>query len=78
VRLRATSSSPARPILAAARLRQPHATVPSPCIRVCDIDRNAGLCKGCLRTLDEIAQWSKAPDTYKLKVWEQIGKRPRP
>jgi len=30
---------------------------PSPCTSVCVIDRRAGLCEGCLRTLDEIAAW---------------------
>jgi predicted Fe-S protein YdhL (DUF1289 family) len=34
-------------------LRQP----PSPCIGVCRIDQATGWCQGCLRTLDEIADW---------------------
>ena len=29
--------------------------VPSPCTRVCVIDPVSGFCRGCLRTLDEIA-----------------------
>ena len=32
--------------------------VPSPCISVCEMIPGAGLCAGCLRTLDEIAAWS--------------------
>jgi predicted Fe-S protein YdhL (DUF1289 family) len=34
-------------------MRQP----PSPCTGVCRIDRATGWCQGCLRTLDEIADW---------------------
>jgi predicted Fe-S protein YdhL (DUF1289 family) len=32
--------------------------VPSPCISVCTMDAAAGICIGCGRTLDEIAEWS--------------------
>lgn len=34
-------------------LRQP----PSPCVGICRIQAATGLCEGCLRTLDEIADW---------------------
>lgn len=34
-------------------LRQP----PSPCTGVCRIDAATERCEGCLRTLDEIADW---------------------
>jgi hypothetical protein len=34
-------------------VRQP----PSPCIGICRIDQATGWCKGCLRTLGEIADW---------------------
>ncbi|MBI3514207.1 MAG: DUF1289 domain-containing protein [Proteobacteria bacterium] len=29
----------------------------SPCIGVCTIAADTGLCCGCLRTIDEIARW---------------------
>ena len=29
----------------------------SPCIGVCTIASDSGLCRGCLRTIDEIARW---------------------
>jgi predicted Fe-S protein YdhL (DUF1289 family) len=32
--------------------------VPSPCVDVCVLDSDAGICTGCRRTLDEIATWS--------------------
>lgn len=32
--------------------------VPSPCVSICEMSLDTGLCKGCFRTLDEIAAWS--------------------
>jgi uncharacterized protein len=32
--------------------------IESPCIKVCEVDANAGVCTGCHRTLNEIASWS--------------------
>lgn len=32
-------------------------SVSSPCIRLCAIDAPSGLCRGCGRTLGEIAAW---------------------
>lgn len=34
------------------------ASIESPCVLVCVIDRESGFCLGCARTLDEIARWS--------------------
>jgi predicted Fe-S protein YdhL (DUF1289 family) len=31
--------------------------VKSPCIGVCAVDEDSGLCQGCYRTLDEIKAW---------------------
>lgn len=33
------------------------ATIKSPCILVCSIERESGHCYGCGRTRDEIASW---------------------
>ena len=32
--------------------------VASPCTSVCQMDARSGYCRGCFRTLDEIAAWS--------------------
>jgi hypothetical protein len=32
--------------------------VPSPCVSICEMSPDSGLCRGCFRTLDEIAAWS--------------------
>jgi uncharacterized protein len=32
--------------------------IETPCIRVCTVDPDTGVCVGCNRTLDEIAAWA--------------------
>jgi hypothetical protein len=49
--------------------------VPSPCISVCRMDAVTGVCEGCYRTLDEIAQWSRASEDEKRAIWEQLLQR---
>lgn len=37
--------------------------IESPCIKICVIHAESRLCTGCLRSIDEIAQWSRlAPE----------------
>ncbi len=50
-------------------------TVASPCMSVCQMDATTGLCVGCLRTLDEIAQWGNASAAFKRAVWTNIEAR---
>ena len=50
-------------------------SVPSPCINVCRMHAGSGWCEGCLRTLDEITQWSTLADEGKRAVWVEIGRR---
>jgi len=49
--------------------------VPSPCVSVCQMDERTGLCSGCLRTIDEIAGWSRYSDADKRAVWSRIDER---
>jgi predicted Fe-S protein YdhL (DUF1289 family) len=49
--------------------------VPSPCISLCEMAPETGLCRGCLRTIDEIIAWSKADDQTKRAVWAEIRRR---
>jgi predicted Fe-S protein YdhL (DUF1289 family) len=43
----------------------------SPCIGVCAL-RADGLCGGCLRTMDEIAAWSRLSDAQRLHLMETV------
>ena len=49
--------------------------VPSPCISLCKMSPDTGLCEGCLRTIDEIIAWSSADDDVKRGVWAAIRRR---
>ena len=53
------------------------ASVASPCVNICQINPDTGLCLGCLRTLDEIACWLEYSSTEKLAVLERIDERQR-
>ena len=49
--------------------------VPSPCISMCKMSPDTGLCEGCMRTIDEIIGWAAKPDDYKRAVWAEIRRR---
>lgn len=51
--------------------------VPSPCTSVCRMNAATGWCEGCLRTLDEIAAWSRMDDADKRIVWARLDERRR-
>jgi predicted Fe-S protein YdhL (DUF1289 family) len=58
-----------------ARAQRPGTGVPSPCVSVCQMDPASGLCRGCWRTLDEIAGWGQLGDADKLRIWSRIEAR---
>jgi predicted Fe-S protein YdhL (DUF1289 family) len=39
------------------------------------MDADNAICIGCFRTLDEIAQWSRADDSRKLAILAAVDKR---
>ena len=49
--------------------------MPSPCVGICQMDRASRLCIGCQRTLNEITDWSVAPESKKRAIWEEIIRR---
>lgn len=49
--------------------------VESPCAKVCIIDPDTDLCRGCARTLDEIARWSGMSDAEKRAVLAALPAR---
>ena len=53
------------------------ATVASPCVNVCRMHAGSGWCEGCLRTIDEIAAWSRLDDAGKREVLALLPKRRR-
>jgi predicted Fe-S protein YdhL (DUF1289 family) len=49
--------------------------VPSPCLSICRMEAATGWCEGCLRTLDEIAAWSRLDPDGKRAIWQCIEER---
>jgi predicted Fe-S protein YdhL (DUF1289 family) len=49
--------------------------VPSPCVSICVIHPQTGLCEGCLRNLNEIAAWGQMANTQQREVWQHIQVR---
>jgi len=47
----------------------------TPCIAVCTIDGETGLCLGCARTLKEVASWSKLSDQERDVVMNALADR---
>lgn len=58
------SSAPPRPIK-------------SPCIQVCTVDDESGLCLGCFRTIEEIAAWSRLSEPAREAVMADLPGRRR-
>ena len=50
-------------------------SVASPCVNICTMDADRAICVGCFRTLDEIAQWSRADDGRKLAILAAVDRR---
>jgi len=50
------------------------APVASPCINICRLD-DQGLCVGCRRTIDEIAEWSRASEARRREILSELDAR---
>ena len=53
----------------------PPAAVPSPCVSLCQMHAATGWCRGCLRTLGEIAGWGQLDDAGKRAVLQHLPAR---
>lgn len=49
--------------------------VASPCIRLCRLDPETGLCLGCRRTMEEIAGWSAMDPAARRAVMDSLPLR---
>jgi predicted Fe-S protein YdhL (DUF1289 family) len=47
----------------------------SPCIAVCQIDPATGYCRGCFRTIEEIAGWLAMSAEERRRVVDEVAKR---
>lgn len=49
--------------------------VVTPCVKVCVVDGESGLCLGCFRTLGEIAGWGAFPPERRRAVMAELPAR---
>jgi predicted Fe-S protein YdhL (DUF1289 family) len=47
----------------------------TPCQKVCILDPSSGLCRGCGRTGDEIAAWSRMNNADRMRVMALLPAR---
>jgi uncharacterized protein len=47
----------------------------SPCINICRMHAPTGWCDGCLRTIDEIANWGRLGDAGRQAVLQSLPPR---
>jgi hypothetical protein len=53
----------------------PRRAIATPCIQVCVIDGESGLCLGCQRTLAEVGGWSRMTDAERATIMAGLGER---
>jgi len=51
------------------------ATVSTPCIKVCAVSGQDGLCIGCGRTLREIASWGAMDEAQRQRIMAELPAR---
>ena len=51
------------------------AEIESPCIKICVIHPQERLCTGCLRSIDEITQWSRMTPEGRAAVMADLESR---
>ena len=49
--------------------------IATPCVQVCVVDGESGLCLGCFRTLQEIAAWAALSDEERAAVTADLPSR---
>jgi hypothetical protein len=54
---------------------KPPASIKTPCIKVCGVDGESGLCLGCHRTLHEVAAWARLSDAEREEIMAELPSR---
>ena len=53
----------------------PPAPIKTPCIKVCVVDGESGLCMGCYRQLSEVAGWARLSDDERAAIMAELPTR---
>ena len=51
------------------------APIATPCVKVCIVDGESGLCLGCYRTLAEVAGWTGFSDAERAAIMAGLDAR---
>lgn len=54
---------------------KPPAPIKTPCVKVCVVDGESGLCLGCYRTLHEVAAWTRFSDAERETLMAELPSR---
>ena len=53
----------------------PPKAIATPCVMVCAVDGESGLCLGCFRSLKEIAGWRALGDDERARIMAELPSR---
>lgn len=56
-------------------MNAPPRPVPTPCVKVCVVDGESGLCLGCYRTLGEVAGWTRLAEDARTAIIADLPRR---
>lgn len=56
-------------------MNAPPAPIKTPCVKVCVVDGQSGLCLGCFRKLPEIAAWAQFTDAEREAILADLPGR---
>jgi predicted Fe-S protein YdhL (DUF1289 family) len=56
-------------------MSQPPAPIKTPCIKVCVVDGESGLCLGCFRRLNEVAGWTRLTNEERERIMQELPGR---
>jgi predicted Fe-S protein YdhL (DUF1289 family) len=54
--------------------KPPH-PIKTPCIKVCVVDGESGLCLGCFRRLNEVAGWARLSNQEREAIMAELPSR---
>ena len=49
--------------------------IDSPCVAVCALNAELGICVGCLRTREEITYWTRYTDDERAAIMADLARR---
>lgn len=54
---------------------RPPPPIKTPCVKVCVVDGESGLCMGCYRRLNEVAGWARLTDAERETIMGELQAR---